>query len=121
MDAAWEVNPSRRGGRSAAHDIRLGLEPKGTTMVPLDGATRGSGRTRVPVRGAMAEPPSPRRVCCELSAVLCRSLDWERKGEEKWARVLGADVVSPFLILQSAFSAVRSASTAQNPWAMQIS
>ena len=68
--------PRRRPSSfSARLDLRLMLGPKGTTVVPLDGAARGSGRTRAPARGATAEPPSPRRKCCELSATLCRSLD----------------------------------------------
>ena len=68
--------PRRRPSSFSAYlDLRLRLGPKGTTVVPLDGAARGSGRTRAPARGATVESPSPRRVCCELSAALCRSLD----------------------------------------------
>ena len=68
--------PRRRPSSfSARLDLRLRLGPKGTTVVLLDGAARGSGRTRAPARGATAEPPSLRRVCCELLAALCRSLD----------------------------------------------
>ena len=55
-------------GEVLPHDLRLRLGPKGTTVVPLDGAARSSGRTRAPARGVMAEPPSPRRV--RLSARL---------------------------------------------------
>ena len=32
--------------------------PKDTTEVPLDGAARGSGRTRAPARGATVAPPA---------------------------------------------------------------
>jgi hypothetical protein len=45
-------------GRRAG-SLRLG--PKGTITVPLDGAARGSSRTRAPARGAVAAPPPP--VC----------------------------------------------------------
>lgn len=46
----------------AAHTTRRPSErartaPKGTTKVPLDGAARGSGRTRAPARGATVVPP----------------------------------------------------------------
>ena len=39
-------------------EVRSCVPPKGTTEVPLDGAARGSGRTRAPARGATAAPPS---------------------------------------------------------------
>ena len=56
---------ARRGAsqrRAAARRLDTGgalvWAPKGTTEVPLDGAARGSGRTRAPARGATAAPPS---------------------------------------------------------------
>jgi hypothetical protein len=36
--------------------LRLGLGPEGTTVVPLDGAARGSSRTPMPARGAATAP-----------------------------------------------------------------
>ena len=74
--------PRRRPSSfSARLDLRLRLRPKGTTVVPLDGAARGSGLTRAPARGATAEPPSP--VSRPLQALGCALLlagMRERKG-----------------------------------------
>ena len=68
--------PRRRPSSFSAYlDLRLRLGPKGTTVVPLDGAARGSGRTRASARGATAEPPSPHRV--SLSVARCGYADRE--------------------------------------------
>jgi len=56
---------------------------KGTTVALLDGAARGSSRTRAPARGAVAAPPPP---LPPLDAVRCcwiHSARMREKGRER--------------------------------------
>jgi hypothetical protein len=86
---AQEDNLSRRGGEvSPPRSLHLGLGPKGTTTMPLDGAARGYGRTRVPARGtAVAPPPSSRREL-GLPSFLCftGNCGHKKRGEDKEKR-----------------------------------
>jgi hypothetical protein len=67
-----------------------GLGAKGTITVPLDGAARGSGRTRAPARGAVAAPPPPSSASHGAgTAAYVPSVkeSWRRRGKrerKKW-------------------------------------
>jgi hypothetical protein len=84
-----EDNRSRRGGEvSPPRSLHLGLGPKGTTVMPLDGATCGYGHMCAPARGTVeAPPPSPRRELRSPS-FLCfaGNSGHEKRGEDKEKR-----------------------------------
>jgi hypothetical protein len=72
-----------RGDEAAPCCVHEHEFPKGTTTVPLDGAARGCGRTRVLARGAMAAP-SPSPSCARAVVVLSLpAAVYARRKEEK--------------------------------------
>ena len=77
------VGSRRRAGRRLSYATARARSAKGTTVALLDGAARGSSRTRAPARGAVAAPPPP---LPPLDAVRCcwiHSARMREKGRER--------------------------------------
>ena len=77
------VSPSRRAGRRPSHATARARSAKGTTMALLDGAARGSSRTRAPARGAVAAPPPPLPPLDAVRGCWLHSARMREKGRER--------------------------------------